>query len=89
MFELLGLLALIAVGAVIFGVIAIVGGLLKLVFKIALVPVALLFKGLFFLIGALVVLFVVGPLVFGLGLIVLIPLLLIGGVIWAGIALVT
>jgi hypothetical protein len=33
--------------------------------------------------------FVVGPLVFGIGLVVLVPLLLIGGVIWAGFALVT
>ena len=89
MFELFGILALIAVGLVVFGVIAIVGGLLKLVLKIALIPIALLFKGFFFVLGALVVLFVVGPLVFGIGLVVLIPLLLLGAVVWAGVALVT
>jgi hypothetical protein len=89
MFELFGILALIAVGTVVFGMVALVFGLIKLVFKIALIPVALLFKGLFFLIGALVVLFVVGPLVLGVGLVVLIPLLLLGGVVWAGFALVT
>ena len=89
MFELMGLLALIIVGSVVFGVIALVFGLLKLVFKIALIPVALLFKGLFFLLGALLVLVVAGPLVLGVGLVVLIPLLLIGGVIWAGVAIVT
>lgn len=89
MIELVGILALVAVGAVVFGVVAVVFGLLKLALKIALIPVALLFKGLAFLLGALVVLFVVGPLVVGIGLVVLIPLLLLGGVIWAGVALVT
>ena len=89
MFELLGLLALIAVGAAVFGVIAIVVGLLKLVFKIALFPVALLFKGIFWLVGAVILLLVAGPLVLGIGLVVLIPLLLLGSLIWAGFALVT
>jgi hypothetical protein len=89
MFELFGILALIAVGAVVFGVIAIVGGLLKLVLKIALIPMILLVKGIGLLIGALVVLFVVGPLVFGIGLVVLIPLLVLGAMVWAGVALVT
>jgi hypothetical protein len=89
MFELFGILALIAVGAVVFGVIAIVGGLLKLVLKIALIPMVLLVKGIGLLIGALVVLFVVGPLVFGIGLVVLIPLLILGAMVWAGVALVT
>jgi hypothetical protein len=88
MFELFGILALIAVGAVVFGVIAIVGGLLKLVLKIALIPMVLLVKGIGLLIGALVVLFVVGPLVFGIGLVVLIPLLILGAMVWAGVALV-
>ena len=89
MFELFGILALIAVGAVVFGVVAIVGGLLKLVLKIALIPMVLLVKGVGLLIGALVVLLVVGPLVFGIGLVVLIPLLILGAMVWAGVALVT
>jgi len=89
MFELFGILALIAVGAVVFGVIAIVAGLLKLVLKIALIPVVLLVKGVGLLLGALVVLFVVGPLVFGIGLVVLVPLFILGAMIWAGVALVT
>ena len=88
MFELFGILALIAVGAVVFGVVAIVGGLLKLVLKIALIPMVLLVKGVGLLIGALVVLLVVGPLVFGIGLVVLIPLLILGAMVWAGVALV-
>ncbi len=89
MIELLGILALIFVGVVVFGVVALVAGLLKLVLKIALIPLALLFKGLGLVLGALVVLVVAGPLVLGIGLVVLIPLLLIGGVVWAGFALVT
>jgi hypothetical protein len=89
MFELMGVIALIFVGLVVFGVIALIAGLLKLVLKIALIPVVLLVKGLALVLGALVVLFVVGPLVLGVGLVVLIPLLLLGGVIWAGVALVT
>jgi hypothetical protein len=89
MLELFGIIALIVVGGVVFGVIALALGLLKLVLKIALIPLALLFKGLILVLGALVVLFVVGPLVFGIGLVVLLPLLLLGGVIWAGVSLVT
>ena len=89
MFELMGILALVFVGAIVFGVIALVAGLLKLVLKITLIPLVLLFKGLGLLLGGLVVFLVAGPLVLGIGLVVLIPLLLIGGVIWAGFALVT
>ena len=89
MFELMGILALVFVGAIVFGVIALVAGLLKLVLKITLIPLVLLFKGLGLLLGGLVVFLVAGPLVLGIGLVVLIPLLLIGGVIWAGVALVT
>ena len=89
MFELFGIIALLVVGAVVVGVVGVVLGLLKLVLKIALFPVVLLFKGFALLIGALVVLFVVGPLVFGIGLVVLIPLLILGAMVWAGVALVT
>lgn len=89
MLELLGILALVAVGAVVLGILAVVIGLIKLALKIALIPLALLLKGLGLLLGALVVLVVVGPLVFGIGLVILLPLLLLGAVIWAGVALVT
>ncbi len=57
--------------------------------KIALIPVVLLFKGVGLLLAALVVFFVVGPLVFGIGLVVLIPLIILGVMVWAGVALVT
>jgi hypothetical protein len=89
MFEVLGILALVAVGAVVLGVLALVAGLIKLVLKIALIPLALLLKGMGLLLGALVVLVVVGPLVFGIGLVILLPLLLLGGLIWLGVAFVT
>ena len=89
MFELMGILALIFVAVVVFGAIALVAGLLKLVLKIALIPIALLLKGLGLLVGAVVVLVVFGPLVLGIGLVLLIPLLLVAGVIWAGVTLVT
>jgi len=89
MFELFGIIALVVIGAVVVGVIALIAGLLKLVLKIALIPLVLLFKGVALFLGALVVLFVVGPLVFGIGLVVLIPLLLLGAMVWAGVALVT
>ena len=89
MFEFFGIIALIVVGIVVVGVIGLVAGLLKLVLKIALIPLVLLFKGVALFLGALVVLFVVGPLVFGIGLVVLIPLLILGAMVWAGVALVT
>jgi len=89
MFELMGILALVFVGVVVFGVVALVAGLLKFVLKIALIPMVLLFKGLGLLLGALVILVVAGPVVLGVGLLLLLPLLLIGGVVWAGFALVT
>ena len=89
MFELFGIIALVVVGAVVVGVIGLIAGVVKLALKIALIPLVLLFKGVGLLLGALVVLFVVGPLVFGIGLVVLIPLLILGAMVWAGVALVT
>jgi hypothetical protein len=89
MFELFGIIALIVVGVVVVGVIGLIAGVVKLALKIALIPLVLLFKGVGLLLGALVVLFVVGPLVFGIGLVVLIPLLILGAIVWAGVALVT
>jgi hypothetical protein len=89
MFELFGIIALIVVGVVVVGVIGLIAGVIKLALKIALIPLVLLFKGVGLLLGALVVLFVVGPLVFGIGLVVLIPLLILGAMVWAGVALVT
>jgi hypothetical protein len=95
MLEVLGILGILLAVGVVIGIVALVVGLLKLMFKIVLIPVALAFKLAGFLIGFLVLL-VVGPVLLGLGaaivlplLLLAIPLLIIGGILWAGFALVT
>jgi len=89
MFEVLAILTLLAVGAVVFGVIALLAGLIKFTVKLALLPVVLGLKALVFVIGFVIALVVVGPVVLVLGLVLLIPLLILGGIVWAGIAVVT
>jgi len=89
MLEVLAILTLLAVGAVVFGVIAMLAGLIKFTVKLALLPVVLGLKALVFVIGFVIALVVVGPVVLVLGLVLLIPLLILGGIIWAGIAVVT
>ena len=95
MLEVLGILGiLLAIGLVI-GIFALVVGLIKLMFKIVLIPVTLVFKLAGFLVGGLVLL-VVAPVLLGLGaaivlplLLLAVPLLILGGILWAGFALVT
>ena len=89
MLEVLAILTLLAVGAIVFGVIALLAGLIKFTVKLALLPVVLGLKALVFVIGFVIALVVVGPVVLVLGLILLIPLLILGGLVWAGIAVVT
>ena len=89
MFEVLAILTLLAVGAIAFGVIALLAGLIKFTVKLALLPVVLGLKALVFVIGFVIALVVVGPVVLVLGLVLLIPLLILGGIVWAGIAVVT
>ena len=89
MLEVLAFLALLAVGAIFFGVIAMLAGLIKFTFKLALLPVVLGLKALVFVIGFVIALVVVGPVVLVLGLVLLVPLLILGGLVWAGIAVVT
>lgn len=77
MLELFGLFLL---GAAIFVGIALVVGLLKLVFKLLVLPFAIagaLFKGVLALIAVPILLLVVLPVVVGVGA-VLVPLLLLG-----------
>jgi hypothetical protein len=88
MFELLGLVALVAVGAVIFGAVALIVGLLKVVFKVALIPVWIglaAVKGIVLLVAGVLALVLVGPVVLGVGLVLLVPLLLLGGLVWLGV----
>jgi len=89
MLEVLAILTLLFVGAVVIGVIALLAGLIKFTFKLVLLPVALGLKALVFVIGFVIALVVVGPVVLALGLVLLIPLLILGGLVWAGVAVFT
>ncbi len=92
MFELLGLLSILFAGGLILGGVAILIGLLKIVFKVAMIPIvlgAMALKGIFFLGLGLIGLLVLGPIVLGLGLALLVPVLLIGAIVCAGVALVS
>ena len=89
MFEALAVLTLLFVGALVVGVIMLLAGLFKLVIKLALLPLVLGLKALLFFVGFVIALVVLGPVALILGLVLLVPLLILGGVIWAGVALVT
>ena len=89
MLEVLAVLTLLFVGAVVVGMIMLLAGLFKVTVKLALLPLVLGLKALVFVIGFVIALVVVGPVVLALGLVLLIPLLILGGIIWAGIAVVT
>jgi hypothetical protein len=89
MLEALAVLALLFVGAIVVGVIALLAGLIKFTFKLALLPIVLGLKALAFIVGFVIALVVVGPVVLVVGLVLLIPLLILGGLVWAGIAVVT
>ena len=89
MLEIFAVLALLFVGAVVIGMIMLLAGLFKLTIKLALLPVVLGLKALVFVIGFVIALVVVGPVVLAFGLVLLVPLLILGGIVWAGIAVVT
>lgn len=89
MLEILAVLTLLFVGAVVVGMIMLLAGLFKLTIKLALLPVVLGLKALVFVIGFVIALVVVGPVVLALGLVLVVPLLILGGIVWAGIAVVT
>lgn len=92
MVEIAGLLTLLVFGAVIVGAAALVFGLLKLAFKLVLLPVWIglaLVKWIVLIGLGVVATMVVGPVVVGLLAVLAIPVLVIGGLIWAGVALVT
>jgi hypothetical protein len=89
MLEVFAILTLLFVGAFVVGVIALLAGFVKFTFKLALLPVVLGLKALVFVIGFVIALVVVGPVVLALGLILLIPLLILGGLVWAGVAVFT
>ena len=84
MFEALAILSLLFVGAVVIGVLVLLAGLLKFVFKLALLPIVLGLKALVFVIGFVIAVAVLGPVVLLVGGLLLIPLLILGGIVWAG-----
>ncbi|MCG6963349.1 MAG: hypothetical protein LJE95_08795 [Acidobacteria bacterium] len=88
MFEAMGILALLVVGGAIVGAVALIIGLLKVAFKLLILPLSLVaftLKGLLMLVLGVIALLVVGPVVLGVGLVFLLPLLLIGGLIWGAV----
>jgi hypothetical protein len=89
MLEALAIFTLLVVGAVVVGILMLLAGLFKLVFKLALLPIVLGLKALLFVIAFVIALVVVGPVVLVVGALLLIPLLFLGGLIWAGVAVVT
>ncbi len=89
MLEFLAILMLLFVGAIAVGFIVLVAGFLKIVVKLALLPIILGLKALVFVIGFVIALAVLGPVVLLVGALLLIPLLILGGIVWAGVAIVT
>jgi hypothetical protein len=90
MFELLGLFLVFIIGGIVLGVVALLIGVFKLLFKLVTIPLSLGFtalKGLLVLILGLLGLLIVGPVVLAIGLAILLPILLIGAVVWAGVAI--
>lgn len=94
MFAIAGLFVLLAMAGAVFVAFALLAVLFKLVFKIALLPVALAFGALKLILAVvgvvvgLALLVVVGPVLLVAG-VVLLPLALLGGLAWAAFSAVT
>ena len=90
MFEFMAIATLLFVGLIILTLFAIVGGVLKLAFKVVLIPVSLAFGLLKVILGLVAVALAIAfaPVLFLLVLLA-IPLLLIAGVFGVGWAIVT
>ena len=92
MLELIALLGLLLFIAVAVGVLVLVLKLVALTFKLVLIPLKIGFKLLFGLVGLVVVgclFLVLGPVALIVLVALAIPLLVIGGLIWGTVALVT
>lgn len=90
MLEVMGLGVLLVVGVMVAAALAVVVGVLKLFFKILLIPVTLAFGALkLLLLAPLAILFliVVGPVLVGIGLAILVPLLIVGLLAWGAVQL--
>jgi hypothetical protein len=89
MLELLGILGVLIVGGIVIGVTVMLFKLLALTIKLAILPVKIAFKLLFGVIAGGILLLVFGPVVAVVLLAVAIPVLIIGGLVWGAVALVT
>lgn len=88
---MLEILALMLVAAVVGGIAVVAVGILKLMFKLLLLPFTLLagaIKLAILLPLALVAAVIALPLVLGVGLVLLIPIALVGALIWGAAHLV-
>jgi hypothetical protein len=90
MFELAGLFMILGVVAAVVVALVVFGLLAKIVFKLALLPLfvavgllKLLLIPVLFLVGLLVAV-IVGPVLLVIGAIFLVPILIVGGLVWAG-----
>lgn len=92
MLELAGFMGLFVIGGLVLSVLAIVGVLIKVFFKLLLIPLAVagwFLKALLGLLAVAVTLVVVGPVVLVVGLVVLLPLLLVAGLIWGTVTVLS
>ena len=89
MLELLGIVGVLIVGGIVIGVTVMLFKLLALGFKLALLPIKIAFKLLFGLIAAGILVLVLGPVAVVVLLALAIPVLIIGGLVWGAVALVT
>jgi len=89
MLELLGIVGVLIVGGIVIGVTVMLFKLLALGFKLALLPIKIAFKLFFGLIAAGILVLVLGPVAVVVLLALAIPVLIIGGLVWGAVALVT
>ena len=92
MLELFGLLLFLIVGGVVIGLAVLCLKLLFVVLKVALIPIKIGFKLVFGFVGLVVVgalLLVLGPVAAVVIFALAIPVLILGGLVWGAVALVT
>ncbi len=86
MFETLGLMIVVGIGL---GVLVMVAVVLKVVLKLLFLPFLLAVwavKGFVLVVAGLLMAIVLAPVVLGVGLALLVPLLLLGGLAWGALA---
>jgi hypothetical protein len=92
MFEIAGLFVVLAAVGAVFLVLALLAGLVELIFKVALFPVTLAVGALklilipILVVVGLVLLVTVGPVLLVIAAVFGLPLLILGGVVWAACA---